>query len=78
MLFEGKSEDKGSNVAGLKSASHVPNQETAQLEQTIGANMKEDDLNAGHNDKDDNLSMIRMQLMQIENQQSNLLELLQV
>lgn len=78
MLFEGKSEHEGSNVAGLKSVSHVPNQETAQLEQTIGANMKEDDLNAGHNDKDGNLSTIRMQLMQIENQQSNLLELLQV
>ncbi|KAG6485094.1 TORTIFOLIA1-like protein 3 [Zingiber officinale] len=77
MLFEGKSEHEGSNVAGLKSASHAPNQETAQLEQTMEASMKEDDLNAEHNDKDGNLTMIKMQLMQIENQQSNLLELLQ-
>ncbi|XP_042453747.1 TORTIFOLIA1-like protein 3 [Zingiber officinale] len=71
VLFEGNSEDKGNKLA-----SHVvPFQETAQLEQAIGSYIKEDDLNAGH--KVGNLSTIRMQLVQIENQQSNLLELLQ-
>lgn len=72
VLFEGNSEAKGNKLA-----SHdVPFKETAQTEQTMGANIKEDDLNSGH--KVGNLSTVRMQLLQIKNQQSNLLELLQV
>lgn len=77
MLFERNHEDTGNKLAGLKSASRmVPLQETGSLESTVGANTKDDELNAGHKDSD--LSLIRMQLVQIENQQSNLLELLQV
>ncbi|CAL9124569.1 TORTIFOLIA1-like protein 4 [Musa acuminata AAA Group] len=76
MLFERNHEDTGNKLAGLKSASRmVPLQETGSLESTVGANTKDDELNAGHKDSD--LSLIRMQLVQIENQQSNLLELLQ-
>nr|RWW51397.1 hypothetical protein BHE74_00042261 [Ensete ventricosum] len=77
MLFERNHEDTGNKLAGLKSASRmVPFQETGSLESPVGANTKDDELNAGHKDSD--LSLIRMQLVQIENQQSNLLELLQV
>ncbi|KAJ8470256.1 hypothetical protein OPV22_024599 [Ensete ventricosum] len=76
MLFERNHEDTGNKLAGLKSASRmVPFQETGSLESPVGANTKDDELNAGHKDSD--LSLIRMQLVQIENQQSNLLELLQ-
>ncbi|KAG1364023.1 putative TORTIFOLIA1-like protein 5 [Cocos nucifera] len=77
MLFEKNSEDKGNKLAGLKYASCVaPFQDTGSLESTAVADNTTDDLSAAH--KDGDLSLIRMQLVQIENQQSSLLELLQV
>ncbi|WOK93518.1 hypothetical protein Cni_G02216 [Canna indica] len=77
VLFERNPEEKGNKLAGLKSASHVVlcQDSLGNLELNMGANAKNDDLNAGH--KDGDLSLIHMQLVQIENQQSNLLQVLQ-
>ncbi|XP_073100626.1 TORTIFOLIA1-like protein 5 [Elaeis guineensis] len=76
MLFEKNSEDKGNKLAGLKSASRVvPFQDAGSIKSTAGADHATDDLNPAHKDSD--LSLIRMQLVQIENQQASLLDLLQ-
>ncbi|XP_073011309.1 TORTIFOLIA1-like protein 3 isoform X1 [Typha latifolia] len=76
MLFEKNCEEKGSMLVGLKSGARVvPCQENEILESTAEAEDISNELNAGH--KDGDLSLIRMQLVQIENQQSSLLDLLQ-
>ncbi|XP_038984080.1 TORTIFOLIA1-like protein 3 isoform X2 [Phoenix dactylifera] len=76
MLFEKNGEDKGNKLAGLKYAPRmVPFQDTGSLESTAVADDTTDDLNAAH--KDGDLSLIHRQLVQIENQQSSLLELLE-
>lgn len=74
MLF---SEEKGSKSAGLKSGARVaPFQDNGSLELTAGTDNMSDEAHEGHRDGD--LSLIRRQLVQIENQQSSLLDLLQV
>nr|CAD1826774.1 unnamed protein product [Ananas comosus var. bracteatus] len=73
MLF---SEEKGSKSAGLRSGARVvPFQENGSLELTAGTDNMSDEAHEGHRDGD--LSLIRRQLVQIENQQSSLLDLLQ-
>ncbi|XP_072977247.1 TORTIFOLIA1-like protein 5 [Typha angustifolia] len=76
MLFEHKCEEKGNKLAGMKAGSReVPLQEKGRLELIAGNDSTIDEINAGH--KDCELSLIRMQLVQIENRQSSLLDLLQ-
>ncbi|XP_020089702.1 TORTIFOLIA1-like protein 3 [Ananas comosus] len=73
MLF---SEEKGSKSAVLRSGARVvPFQENGSLELTAGTDNMSDEAHEGHRDGD--LSLIRRQLVQIENQQSSLLDLLQ-
>lgn len=74
LFFENKHEDKSTKtLGGLKSASRVvPFDDNKSSELVID---NSDEFNGEH--KEDNLSLIRKQLLQIENQQSNLLDLLQ-
>lgn len=73
LLFEKNSEQRVNKVGPLKSGSRVvPFQEKGDQEQTVDIEEIVDE------DKDGDLSLIRKQLVQIENQQSNLLDLVQV
>ncbi|KAJ0983828.1 hypothetical protein J5N97_002184 [Dioscorea zingiberensis] len=74
-LFMKTNEGKLDKVVSLKSSCESTVQETASLEPTgeiVSANTE-----PYGNQKDSNLSLICMQLVQIENQQSNLLDILQ-
>lgn len=64
------------NVVSFKSSCESTVQETASLEQTGEIASANTEIYGSQ--KDNNFSLIRMQLVQIENQQSNLLEILQV
>nr|CAD1826590.1 unnamed protein product [Ananas comosus var. bracteatus] len=76
MLFEKNREEKGNKSAGLKAGSRaVPFEENGSFESTAGGDNTSDELTAGH--KDGDISLIRRQLVQIEKQQSSLLDLLQ-
>ena len=78
LLFENNSEDKASKLrGGLKSSSRVVQFEGPGGSEVITADGNtNDELHGDHKDAD--LSLIRRQLLQIENQQSSLLDLLQV
>ncbi|OAY78972.1 Microtubule-associated protein TORTIFOLIA1 [Ananas comosus] len=77
MLFEKNREEKGNKSAGLKGGSRaVPFEENGSFESTAGGDNTSDELTAGH--KDGDISLIRRQLVQIEKQQSSLLDLLQL
>lgn len=78
MLFESNSEEKAAKLdGGLKSGSRVvPFEESESTEVMAAAENTNEELH-GEN-KDGDLSLIRRQLLQIENQQSSLLDLLQV
>ncbi|KAM0939034.1 putative MT-associated protein TORTIFOLIA1/SPIRAL2 [Dioscorea sansibarensis] len=74
-LFMKTEDGKLDKVVSLKSSCESTVQETASLEQTGEIASANTELCGSQ--KDNNLSLIRMQLVQIENQQSNLLEILQ-
>lgn len=76
-LFENKHDDKTLKFGGLRSGSRVvPVQEKETSESTVQRSNTSEELIGGN--KDNDLSLIRKQLVQIESQQSSLLDLLQV
>lgn len=76
-LFENKHDDKTLKFGGLRSASRVvPVQEKDTSESTVQPSNTSEELSGSNKESD--LSLIRKQLVQIENQQSSLLDLLQV
>ncbi|KAK9278422.1 hypothetical protein L1049_027987 [Liquidambar formosana] len=75
VLFTKNSDDKTHKFGGFRSGSRVvPCQESS--ESTVVVSNATKDLNGNHKECED-LSLIRKQLVQIENQQSSLLDLLQ-
>lgn len=74
-LFMKADDGKLDNVVSFKSSCESTVQETASLEQTGEIASANTEIYGSQ--KDNNFSLIRMQLVQIENQQSNLLEILQ-
>ncbi|KAL5722404.1 hypothetical protein ACHQM5_005928 [Ranunculus cassubicifolius] len=76
-LFNRSNDDKMHKFGGLRSGSRVvPLQVEDCLESTVVVNNNVEDLHATQKNSED-LSLIRKQLIQIENQQSSLLDLLQ-
>uniref|UniRef100_A0A0D9WNT7 TORTIFOLIA1/SINE1-2 N-terminal domain-containing protein n=1 Tax=Leersia perrieri TaxID=77586 RepID=A0A0D9WNT7_9ORYZ len=76
VLFQKNGEERHNKVPGLKSGSRiVPYNGDDDLEETADTEDGHDEFQSGH--KDEDLSKIRMQLVQIENQQTSLLNLLQ-
>lgn len=76
-LFHKNSEDKGHKFGGFRSGSRVaPYQEESKNSTVVVSNVSED-IHKNHIECED-LSSIRHQLVQIEKQQSSLLDLLQV
>ncbi|KAF9623237.1 hypothetical protein IFM89_000726 [Coptis chinensis] len=76
-LFNRNSDNKMHKFGGLKSGSRVvPVQSEECLESTVVASNNTEYLH-GYQKNSEDLSLIRRQLVQIENQQSNLLDLLQ-
>ncbi|XP_022775442.1 TORTIFOLIA1-like protein 3 [Durio zibethinus] len=76
-LFRNKnSDDKHNKVGGSKSGSRVAPCHEETPESTVVVSNAYENLNANHKDCED-LSLIRNQLVQIEKQQSSLLDLLQ-
>ncbi|RWR75713.1 microtubule-associated protein TORTIFOLIA1-like protein [Cinnamomum micranthum f. kanehirae] len=76
-LFENKHDDKTLKFGGLRSGSRVvPVREKETSESTVQRSNTSEELIGGN--KDNDLSLIRKQLVQIESQQSSLLDLLQM
>uniref|UniRef100_J3MCV8 Uncharacterized protein n=1 Tax=Oryza brachyantha TaxID=4533 RepID=J3MCV8_ORYBR len=76
VLFQKNSEERYSKVPGLKSGSRiVPYNGDEDLEEIADTEDGHEEFQSGH--KEEDLSKIRMQLVQIENQQTSLLNLLQ-
>ncbi|XP_058115519.1 TORTIFOLIA1-like protein 4 [Magnolia sinica] len=76
VLFDKNCDDKTVKLGGLRSSSRVvPFQEKESSDSIVGHNNTGEELFGSH--KDNDLSLIREQLVQIENQQSSLLDLLQ-
>lgn len=76
MLFQ-DGDDRASKVAGLKAGSRVvPYEEGGNMEEISEIGGGSERFQTGY--KDEGLSEIRSQLLQIENQQSSLLDLIQV
>ncbi|XP_017973256.1 PREDICTED: microtubule-associated protein TORTIFOLIA1 [Theobroma cacao] len=77
VLFSNKnSDDKMHKFGGSKSGSRVAPCHEETTESTVVVSNASENLNANHKDSED-LSLIRSQLVQIEKQQSRLLDLLQ-
>lgn len=77
MLFQKTGEKGYKKLVGPKSGSRVvPYNEDGDSEETTGTEDAPEEFQSAH--KDEDLSKIRMQLVQIENQQASLLNLLQV
>ncbi|KAL6861324.1 hypothetical protein ACP4OV_017024 [Aristida adscensionis] len=76
MLFQKTGEKSYNKLVGLKSGSRVvPYNGDGDLEETAETEEAREEFQSGH--KDEDLSKIRMQLVQIENQQTSLLNLIQ-
>ncbi|KAF5197135.1 microtubule-associated protein TORTIFOLIA1-like [Thalictrum thalictroides] len=75
-LFNRNGDDKVHKYAGKSGSRVVPIQMEECLESTVVASNNTEDLNGNHQNGED-LSLIKRQLIQIENQQSSLLDLLQ-
>lgn len=77
VLFNKNSDDKMNKFAGFRSGSRVVPCQEEKSETTVEVSNPTEGLHQNHKECED-LSLIRKQLVQIENQQSSLLELLQV
>ena len=77
VLFQKNGEERYNKVPGLKSGSRVvPYNGDDDSEEIAESEDVHEEFQSGH--KEEDLSKIRMQLVQIENQQTSLLNLLQV
>lgn len=76
VLFTKKSDDKMHKLSGIRSGSRVVPFQDESFESTITSHKETEDPCSNHKESDE-LSLIRKQLVQIENQQSSLLDLLQ-
>ena len=76
-LFYKSSDDKGHRFGGFRSGSRVAPCQEESKDSTVVVSNATADIHKNHSESED-LSLIRNQLVQIEKQQSSLLDLLQV